>query len=150
MDRELESRRALNVGLQQLIAFTGVLLAAAFALGSRIGKADVNCAGQTLLTIFFVGAILGLLIVLLVALFGLGPQSRTLPNPEVFKFYAAEGVGDSEVREDLFEVEVEAMEDLAKGNQRRAECHRLALKVLVGPLVFAAGGAITLYFASHG
>ncbi|MGH2973807.1 MAG: hypothetical protein ACRDLL_02925 [Solirubrobacterales bacterium] len=78
MDRELESRRALNVGLQQLIAFTGVLLAAAFALGSRIGKADVDCAGQTLLTIFFVGAILGLLVVLLVALFGLGPQSRTL------------------------------------------------------------------------
>lgn len=150
VDRELESRRALNAGLQQLVAFSGVLLAAAFALGARVGKADVGCAAKTLLVIFFVGAVLGLLGGLLIALFGLGPQGRTLPNPDVFRFYASEAVKDSEVRADLFGVEIDAMEDLAKGNQRRAECQRLALKVLVAPLLCAAGGAITLFFSSHG
>ena len=146
----LESRRALNAGLQQLIAFSGVLLAAAFALGSRIGRANVSCSAQTLLTIFFVGVVVGLLVTLLIALVGLGPQGRTLPNPEVFRFYASEGIDDSEVRADLFGVEVDAMQDLAGGNQRRAECQGIALKVLVGPLVFAAAGALTLFFAAHG
>jgi hypothetical protein len=149
VDRELESRRALNAGLQQLVAFAGVLLAAAFALGSKIGEAEVDCVAQTLLVIFFVGALVGLLAVLVVVLLGLGPRGRTLPNPEVFRYYAAEGTADSEVRADLFEVEIDAMEDLAKGNQRRAECQRLALKILVGPLFLAAAGAATLFFA-HG
>jgi hypothetical protein len=150
VDRELESRRALNSGLQQLIAFTGVLLAVAFALGERVGRADVGCSAKTLLIIFFVGAVVGLLGVLLVALIGLGPQGRTLPNPEVFRFYASEGTKDSEVRADLFGVEVDAMEDLSTGNQQRAECQRLALKVLFVPLIFAAAGAITLFFTGHG
>lgn len=145
VDRELESRRALNAGLQQLIAFSGVLLAAAFALGARVGRADVGCAAKTLLIIFFVGAVLGLLSGLLIALFGLRPQGRTLPNPDVFRFYASDSVKDSEVRADLFEVEIDAMEDLAKGNQTRAEHHRLALKVLIAPLLCAAAGAITLF-----
>ena len=150
VDRELESRRALNAGLQQLIAFSGILLAAAFALGSRVGKADIGCAAQTLLIIFFVGAVVGLLAVLLVALFGLGPQGRTLPNPETFRYYATEATKNSEIRADLFGVEVDAMEDLAAGNQRRAKCQRLALRALIAPLVFAAAGAITLFFAAHG
>lgn len=150
VDRELESRRALNAGLQQLIAFTGVLLAAAFALGARVGKADVGCAAQTLLIVFFVGAVVGLLAALLVTLFGLGPQGRTLPNPETLRFYASEGVEDSEVRADLLDMEIDVMEDLSSGNQRRAECQRLALRVLVVPLIFSAAGAITLFLASHG
>ena len=150
VDRELESRRALNAGLQQLIAFSGVLLAAAFALGSRIGDANVSCTVQALLAVIFVAAIAGLIAVLVVALFGLGPRSRTLPNPQVFRYYAAQKVEDSEIREDLFEVEVDAMEDLAQGNQRRAECQRLSIKILVAPLFLAAAGAITLFFASNG
>lgn len=150
VDRELESRRALNSGLQQLIAFTGVLLAAAFALGARVGKVEVDCAAQTLLVIFFLGAILGLLAALLIAIYGLGPQGRTLPNPQVFRFYASEGARDSEVRADLFEIEVDALEDLGKGNERRAKCQRLALRILIGPLIFSAAGAVTLFFGSHG
>jgi hypothetical protein len=115
-----------------------------------VGKADVGCAAKTLLIIFFVGAVIGLLATLFIALFGLGPQGRTLPNPDAFRFYASEAVKDSEVRADLFGVEIDALEDLAKGNQRRAECQRLTLRVLIVPLLCAAGGAITLFFNSHG
>jgi hypothetical protein len=150
VDRELDSRRTLNAGLQQLIAFTGILLVAAFAFGARVGKADVGCTAKTLLIIFFVGAILGLLGALLIALFGLGPQKRALPNPDVLRYYASNGAPNAEIRSDLFEIEVEALEDLGNGNERRAECQRLALKVLVVPLVFSAAGAITLFFSSNG
>lgn len=150
VDRELDSRRALNAGLQQLIAFTGILLVAAFALGARVGRANVDCGAKTLLIIFFVGAVLGLLCGLLIALFGLGPQNRTLPNPEVFRYYASSEAQNAEVRADLFEIELEALESLGGGNERRAKCQRLALKVLVVPLVFSAAGAITLFFSANG
>lgn len=150
VDRELESRRALNAGLQQLIAFTGILLGAAFAFGARVGKADVSCAAHTLLVLFFIGAVVGLLAVLLIALFGLDPQKRALPNPEVFSYYmSSEDVDESEVRADLMDVEVEAMKNMAKGNARRAKCQRYALLALLAPLAFSAAGAITLFFSSH-
>lgn len=149
VDRELESRRALNAGLQQLIAFTGVLLAAAFALSVRAGQADVDCVAHTLLTVFFVGAISGLLMPLLIALTALGPQKRTLPNPDIFRFYASTRTKDAEMRADIFEVEIDALEDLYDGNQRRAKRQLLAMRILLAPLVFAAAGAATLFFASQ-
>lgn len=148
VDRELESRRALNSGLQQLIAFSGILLGAAFALGVRIGEAHIGCTAKTLLTIFFLGAIGGLLGALLIAISALGPQPRTLPNPEVFRFYANERTDDAEMRADLFGVEVDALGELHEGNQRRARRQRLALRILGAPLVLAAAGAATLYFSS--
>jgi hypothetical protein len=148
VDRELDSRRVLNSGLQHLITFAGALLAISFAFAAKAAAVDVGCSAQTLLTIFFLGAIGGLLATLSVALFGLGPQPRALPNPELLRFYATAGTKDPEIRADLFEVEIDAMGGLYKGNERRAKCHRLALRILFLPLACAAAGAITLFFSS--
>jgi hypothetical protein len=149
VDRELDSRRALNAGLQHLITFAGALLAISFALAAKAATVDVGCSARTLLTIFFLGGIGGLLATLSVALFGLGPQPRTLPNPDLLAFYATNDTKNPEIRADIFDVEMDVMSDLHKGNERRARCHRLALRLLFLPLSSAAGGAITLFFASQ-
>jgi hypothetical protein len=148
VDRELDSRRALNAGLQHLITFAGALLAISLAFAAKAAAADVGCSAQTLLTIFFLGSIGGLLATLAVALFGLGPQPRTLPNPELLRFYAIAGTRNAEIRADLFEAEVDAMDDLKLGNDRRAKCQLIALRILFVPLASAAAGAVTLFFAS--
>jgi hypothetical protein len=134
--------------LQQLIAFAGALLAVAFAAGARIGRVDLGCLAHPLLIGFFIGAVLGLVVVLLISLLALGPQKRALPNPDVLRYYASNRARAAEMRRDLFEVEVEALEDLHEGNEKRARRHRLALRILVGPLIFAAGGAVTLVLGS--
>ena len=148
VDRELDSRRALNSGLQHLITFAGALLAISFALAAKAAGTNISCPARTLLTIFFLGGIGGLLATISVALFGLGPQPRALPNPDLLRFYATAGTKNPEIRADLFEVEVDAMDDLHAGNERRAKCHRLALRTMFLPLACAAAGAATLFFAS--
>lgn len=148
VDRELDSRRALNSGLQHLITFAGALLAISFALAAKAATVEVACAARTLLTIFFVGGIAGLLAAIAIALFGLWPQSRPLPNPDLLRFYATSGTKNFEIRADLFEVEIEALDNLHHGNERRARCHLFALRILFLPLACAAGGAITLFFAA--
>lgn len=148
VDRELDSRRALNSGLQQLIAFSGALLAISFAAGSRLGRLELDCVPSALLIFFFLGAVVGFVAVLLVAISALGPQKRSLANPEVLRYYAVSKASAVEMYSDLFEVEIDALEDLHEGNQSRAESHRLALRMLVIPLFFAAGGAITLILSS--
>ncbi|HEX5715554.1 MAG TPA: hypothetical protein VF179_05300 [Thermoanaerobaculia bacterium] len=148
VDRELDSRRALNSGLQHVITFAGALLAISLALAAKAATVEVGCSARALLAIFFLGGISGLLAAIAIALFGLGPQPRALPNPDLLRFYATSGTKNPEIRADLFEVEMEAMENLHHGNERRAKCHRLALRSLILPLTCAAGGAITLFFAS--
>jgi hypothetical protein len=108
----------------------------------------LDCIPAALLTLFFVGAVIGLVAVLLVAIAALRPERRSLANPELLRYYAASGAPTAEMHSDLFEVEIDALEDLHSGNQNRAERHRLALRMLVVPLIFAAGGAITLILTS--
>jgi hypothetical protein len=148
VDRELESRRALNAGLQQLVGFAGALLALAFALGAHISRHELGCSGKVLVTVSFLGTLISLLMILIVALSGLRPQPRTTLNPETFRFYADQGTSDAEVRRDIYGTEVDLLEELQSGNDLRAKRHRLALYLLPLPLGLAAVAAITLFFNS--
>jgi len=148
VDRELDSRRALNSGLQQLIAFTGVLLALAFAVGARIARHELTCAAKVLIAISLLRTLLSLLAIVLVALSGLKPQHRTTLNPETFRYYGEQGTKDSEVRSDIYDTEIQLLAELQEGNGLRARRQLLALSLLLLPLLFASGGAVTLFFQS--
>ena len=148
VDRELESRNALNTRLTATITFAGALLAAALTLGRSAGSVDLPCVAYIAFAISFVGAVLLLVASIALSISAIQPEPRNRANPKLLRHYATEGSPTGEVRADTYKLEVSLLEQLGPGNTLRAHRLRLAQRLLAGALTFAAAGSLILFFSS--
>lgn len=148
VDRELESRNALNARLTATITFAGALLAAALTLGRSAGTVPLPCGAYVAFAIAFVAAVALLVAAIAISISAIQPELRNRANPDLLRHYATKRSEMAEVRADTYKLEVSLLDQLGPGNTTRASRLRLGQRLLAGALGLAAAGALILFFAS--
>jgi hypothetical protein len=148
VETELASREGLGNRLAGLITVAGALLALSVAEAHTAATTHLDGLGRTIFSVAFVAAVSFLLAVMIISLRSLGPELRSVPEPELLRYYGERGSDIGDVRKDTYKLYVALLSQLAEGNRDRALGVRAGLGALIAALVFAAGAAGSVYFST--
>jgi hypothetical protein len=145
VSRELESRSALNTRVTSTMTLAGALLAASFALAKSAADLRVEGSPSWVFSVSFVGTVALLVLAILISAAAIGPEPRHMLSPALMRHWGEVGTSIDEARTDRYKLDVALAEQLATGNQRRSAALRRAQRLIAGALLFAAGGAISVF-----
>jgi hypothetical protein len=148
VETEREGREALGNRLGALITLAGALLALSVAGAREAAGAHLNGTSRTVFSAAFVGAVVCLVGVLIIALTSVGPDLRANPSPELLRHYGEQGTTTDEVRKDAYRLSVAVVAQLGPTNGSRARGVKRARLALILALFFAAAAATTVYFGT--
>jgi hypothetical protein len=149
VETELNGRESLGNRLGALITLAGALLALSVAAARDAAGAHLDGTSRTIFSVAFVGAVVCLVGVLLIALASTGPDVRANPSPELFRHYGEHGATTDEARKDAYRLSVAVLAQLGPTNSSRAQGVKRARLALILALVFSAVAACTVYFGSQ-
>jgi hypothetical protein len=148
VEAELKGRESLGNRLSGLITVAGALLALSAAAAREAAGAHLDGTSRTIFSVAFVGAVVCLVGVLIIALASTGPDLRANPSPELLRHYGEYGTTTDEVRKDAYKLGVAVLSQLEPTNRGRAEGVKRARLALILALVFAAAAACSVYFGT--
>jgi hypothetical protein len=148
VEAELNGRESLGNRLGGLITLAGALLALLVAAAREAAGAHLDGTARTIFSITFIGAVLCLVAVLLIALHSMGPDVRATPSADLLRHYGEHGTTTDEAREDAYKLSVTVLAQLDPTNRSRAEGVKRARLALILALLLAAAAAGTVYFGT--